>query len=64
VPIPRPDGFGPSTLIEAGDQMLLIDAGLGATMRLFQLGVPIGRIDALLLTIFIRITRLAFPTSG
>ena len=41
VPIPRPDRFGPSTLIEAGDQTLLIDAGLGATMRLFQLGVPI-----------------------
>ena len=27
VPIPRPDRFGPSTLIEAGDQKLLIDAG-------------------------------------
>jgi len=52
VPIPRPDRFGPSTLIEAGDQTLLIDAGRGATMRLFQLGVPIGRIDALLLTHF------------
>ena len=64
VPIPHPDRFGPSTLIEACDQMLLVDAGRGATMRLFQLGVPIGRIDALLLTIFIRITRLAFPISG
>jgi ribonuclease Z len=52
VPIPRPDRFGPSTLIEAGDQTLLIDAGRGATMRLFQLGVPIGQIDALLLTHF------------
>jgi ribonuclease Z len=52
VPIPRPDRFGPSTLIEAGDQTLLIDAGRGATMRLFQIGVPIGRIDALLLTHF------------
>jgi ribonuclease Z len=52
VPIPRPDRFGPSTLIEAGDHTVLIDAGRGATMRLFQLGVPIGRIDALLLTHF------------
>jgi ribonuclease Z len=52
VPIPRPDRFGPSTLIEAGDQTLLIDAGRGATMRLFQLEIPIGRIDALLLTHF------------
>ena len=52
VPIPRPDRFGPSTLIEAGDHTVLIDAGRGATMRLFQIGVPIGRIDALLLTHF------------
>ncbi|MDT4740306.1 MBL fold metallo-hydrolase [Bradyrhizobium sp. WYCCWR 12699] len=52
VPIPRPDRFGPSTLIEAGGHTLLIDAGRGATMRLFQLGVPIGSIDALLLTHF------------
>jgi ribonuclease Z len=49
-PIPRPERFGPSTLIEAGDQTLLIDAGRGATIRLHQLGVPMGRIDALLLT--------------
>jgi ribonuclease Z len=49
-PIPRPDRFGPSTLVEAGDQKLLIDAGRGATMRLYQLKVPMGRIDALLLT--------------
>jgi ribonuclease Z len=52
VPIPRPDRFGPSTLVEAGDQTILIDAGRGATMRLFQLGIPIGKIDALLLTHF------------
>ena len=50
VPTPRPDRFGPSTLVEAGDHMLLIDAGRGATIRLYQLGVPLGRIDALLLT--------------
>jgi ribonuclease Z len=49
-PAPRPDRFGPSTLVEAGDQKLLIDAGRGATIRLYQLGVPLGRIDALLLT--------------
>ena len=52
VPTPRPDRFGPSTLIEAGDQKLLIDAGRGAAIRLFQIGIPIGRIDALLLTHF------------
>jgi ribonuclease Z len=51
-PIPVPDRFGPSTLVEAGDQKLLIDAGRGASIRLHQLGVPIGSIDALLLTHF------------
>jgi ribonuclease Z len=51
-PIPTPERFGPSTLIEAGDQKLLIDAGRGATIRLYQLKIPIGRIDALLLTHF------------
>jgi ribonuclease Z len=51
-PIPVPDRFGPSTLVEAGDQKLLIDAGRGASIRLNQLGVPIGSIDALLLTHF------------
>jgi ribonuclease Z len=50
VPTPRPDRFGPATLIEAGDQKLLIDAGRGAAIRLYQLGIPLGRIDALLLT--------------
>lgn len=49
-PLPVPDRFGPSTLVEAGDQKLLIDAGRGASIRLHQLGVPIGSIDALLLT--------------
>ena len=49
-PVPRPERFGPSMLIEAGEQKLLIDAGRGATMRLYQLGLPIGRLDALLLT--------------
>jgi ribonuclease Z len=52
VPIPSPDRFGPGILIEAGPQKLLIDAGRGITMRLFQLKVPLGKIDALLLTHF------------
>ncbi len=52
VPIPSPERFGPSTLVEAGNRRLLIDAGRGATIRLHQLGVPLGTIDALLLTHF------------
>ena len=50
VPIPSPDRFGPCALVEAGDQKLLIDAGRGAAMRLYQLNIPIGRIDVQLLT--------------
>ena len=50
VPIPSPERFGPCTLIEAGDQKFLIDAGRGATIRLYQLKIPIGRIDVQLLT--------------
>ncbi|MBX9776660.1 MAG: MBL fold metallo-hydrolase [Xanthobacteraceae bacterium] len=49
-PVPRPDRFGPCTLVQAGGQTLLVDAGRGATMRLFQLGVPMGGIDVLFLT--------------
>jgi len=52
VPIPSPDRFGPGTLIEAGNQKLLIDAGRGITIRLFQLKIPLGKIDPLFLTHF------------
>jgi ribonuclease Z len=51
-PSPRPLRFGPSTLIEAGDQKLLIDAGRGVPIRLRQLNIPMGRIDVLFLTHF------------
>jgi ribonuclease Z len=50
VPIPRPDRFGPCTLVEAGEQKFLVDAGRGATIRLYQLDIPIGRIDVQLIT--------------
>lgn len=49
-PSPRPDRFGPSTLIEAGNVKLLVDAGRGVPIRLWQMRVPMGRIDALLIT--------------
>jgi ribonuclease Z len=42
--------FGPSTLVEAGDQTLVFDAGRGAAQRLDQLGVSFARIDAIFLT--------------
>ncbi len=49
-PSPRPDRFGPSTLVEAGSVKLLIDAGRGVPIRLWQMRVPMGQIDALLIT--------------
>jgi ribonuclease Z len=49
-PSPRPDRFGPSTLVEAGSVKLLVDAGRGVPIRLWQMRVPMGKIDALLIT--------------
>jgi len=49
-PAPRVDRFGPSTLVEAGEQKLLFDAGRGVPIRLRQLNVPIGKITALFIT--------------
>lgn len=49
-PIPYPDRSGPSTLVEAGNQKLLFDAGRGVPVRLKQINVPLGKIDALFLT--------------
>ena len=51
-PVPQPDRFGPATLVEAGSHVLLFDAGRGATIRLFQLGVPLSKVSPLFLTHF------------
>jgi ribonuclease Z len=37
-PRPASDRFGPSSLVEAGTERLLVDAGRGSTIRLFDLG--------------------------
>lgn len=42
--------FGASTLVEAGGARLLFDCGRGATLRLTQMGVPIGTISRVFLT--------------
>ena len=42
--------FGPSTLVEAGEQKFLFDAGRGALQRLVQLNVPWQAIDSLFFT--------------
>jgi ribonuclease Z len=49
-PLPSLERFGPGTLIEAGGQTFLIDAGRGALQRLTQAGVPWRNVDGVLLT--------------
>lgn len=49
-PVPSIQRFGPSILVEAGGQRLLFDCGRGAAQRLWQLKIPLGKIDALFLT--------------
>jgi ribonuclease Z len=49
-PVPLADRFGPATLVEAGDQKLLFDAGRGATIRLWQLKIPFSKVSILFLT--------------
>ena len=46
-PNPRPDRMGPSTLVEAGGQRLLIDAGRGTTIRPAQAGVGSAALTAM-----------------
>lgn len=49
-PPPVLDRFGPSTLIEAGQEKFIFDAGRGAMQRLYQLGIPFSDITGLFLT--------------
>jgi ribonuclease Z len=49
-PIPDPRRAGPSTLVQAGSTILLVDAGRGVLMRLAAVGVLPTMVDAVLLT--------------
>ncbi|MBI3215703.1 MAG: ribonuclease Z [Mycobacterium sp.] len=49
-PIPDPNRAGPSTLVQAGGQNLLVDCGRGVLMRLTAAGVGANALTALLLT--------------
>ena len=40
-PTPSMERFSSSTLIEAGSETLLFDAGRGTMQRLWQLGMPL-----------------------
>ena len=50
--VPNPDinAFGTSTLIEAGEERVMIDCGRGTTMRLSQAGFPLGITDTVILS--------------
>ena len=49
-PIPDPDRAGPSTLVRAGGQALLVDCGRGVLQRAAAVGVGAAGLSALLLT--------------
>ena len=49
-PPPLIERFGPCTLVEAGGEKFLFDAGRGALQRLFQLGIPFKDVSGLFLT--------------
>ena len=49
-PIPNPQRFGVSTLVEAGNQKLLFDAGRGTLIRLWQRRIAAGQVTAVFLT--------------
>jgi len=49
-PPPVLDRFGPSTLVEAGNEKFIFDAGRGAMQRLQQLGIPFADITGMFLT--------------
>lgn len=49
-PIPDPNRAGPSTLIRAGGQVLLVDCGRGVLQRLAAVGASANTLSALLLT--------------
>ena len=49
-PLPDPNRAGPATLIQAGGEHYLVDAGRGVLMRLTAAGVPANQLTALLIT--------------
>ncbi len=51
-PLPDPTRAGPCTLVIAGKQLILVDAGEGGARNLSLMGMPTGRISQLMLTHF------------
>ena len=51
-PLPSPVRAGPCTVVIAGSHVFVVDAGEGASRNLNLMGLPLGRIEAVLLTHF------------
>ena len=49
-PPPVMDRFGPSTLVEAGDERFIFDVRPGMTPRFFQLGMPLREVTGVFVT--------------
>ena len=50
IPNPQINAFGTSTLIEAGDQKVMIDCGRGTAIRLSQIGLGVGCVDTIIIS--------------
>lgn len=51
-PLPNPDRAGPCNVVIAGEQIYVVDIGEGGARNLNLMALPIGKVDALLLTHF------------
>lgn len=51
-PLPNPDRAGPCALVIAGDQMIVVDAGEGSARQIQIAGLPMARVQRLMLTHF------------
>ncbi len=51
-PFPDPTRAGPCTAVIAGDRLFVVDAGEGAARNMGYMGLPLGKMEALLLTHF------------
>ena len=51
-PFPDPTRAGPCTAVIAGDRLFVVDAGEGSARNMGYMGLPLGKVEALLLTHF------------
>ena len=51
-PFPDPSRAGPCSAVMAGQRLFIVDAGEGSARNLAYMGIPAGRIEAILLTHF------------